>query len=381
MAITAQIVVNRTTNPTQFPQDPVFYLHQPYPSLGSPLPNRSPTQANLQGIGYIAPDSNRTGYAQNYNLGVQYELPANFVLEVGYIGNKGTRLEANGLDNLNQLPVSALRLGDDLIQPLSSRPDLAPLPFPGFTGTVAQALRPYPQYGNITQVFSNFGTSHYDSLQVQVTRHLTQGLAVLGAYTYSKAIFTGAESAIDAAGSQDVYNRRLERTIAVFNVPHFVKLTWIYELPFGKGRRWLNEGILSSIFGGWGADGNSPVPLGQPALDNRCRPSHSALQRHHPARLDSGRAGRAQQRRRRADQRHWRAIFEPGRLRPCSAYRQQYPVAAWHGAAAAAERARPGDLQRRLWAGEEVCRSMRPWTSSCAQTSSTPLIAAGAVTR
>ncbi len=258
------IVVNRTTNPTQFPQDPVFYWDQPYPSLGSPLPNRSPTQANLQNIGYIAPDSNRTGYAQNYNLGVQYELPASFVLEVGYIGNKGTRLEANGLDNLNQLPVSALRLGDDLIQPLSARPGLAPIPFPGFTGTVAQALRPYPQYGNITQVFSNFGTSHYDSLQVQVTRHLTQGLAVLGAYTWSKAIYTGAESAIDAASSQDVYDRRLERTIAAFNVPHFVKLTWIYELPFGKGRRWLNDGILSSIFGGWGVTGIHQYRSGNP---------------------------------------------------------------------------------------------------------------------
>ena len=87
---------------------------------------------------------------------------------------------------------------------------------------------------------------------MQVTRHLTKGLSVLGAYTWSKAIFTGSESAIDAAGSQDVYNRRLERTIAAFNIPHFVKLTWIYEMPLGKGRKWLNDGILSTVIGGWG---------------------------------------------------------------------------------------------------------------------------------
>jgi hypothetical protein len=250
------IAVNRTTNPTQFPQDPVFFLHQPYPGFTATLPNRSPALANNLGIGYIAPDSNRVGYAQNYSLGVQFELPASFVLEVGYIGNKGTRLEANGLDNLNQLPVSALALGDNLNELLSARPNLAPLPYPGFTGTVAQALRPFPQFGNITQVFANFGTSRYDSMQVQVTRHLTKGLSALGAYTWSKAIFTGSESAIDAAGSQDVYNRRLERTITSFNIPHFVKLTWIYELPLGKGRKWLTGGVLSHVIGGWTLTGN-----------------------------------------------------------------------------------------------------------------------------
>src|SRR6266545_653539 len=250
------IAVNRTFNPTQFPQDPVFYLHQRYPDFTAALPNRSPALANNLGIGYIAPDSNRVGYAQNYSLGVQFELPASFVLEVGYIGNKGTRLEANGLDNLNQLPVSALALGDDLNELLSARPNLAPLPYPGFNGTVAQALRPFPQFGNITRVFANFGTSHYDSMQVQVTRHLTKGLSVLGAYTWSKAIFTGSESAIDAAGSQDVYNRHLERTITSFNIPHFVKLTWIYDLPLGKGRKWLTGGVLSHVIGGWTLTGN-----------------------------------------------------------------------------------------------------------------------------
>jgi hypothetical protein len=246
------IAIDQNTNPTTFPQDPVYYLHQPFPSLVGTLPNRNPAQLNNQGYNYIAPDSNRVGYAQNYSLTVQYQLPASFVAEVGYIGNKGTRLEANGLDNLNQLPVSALRYGDDLFAQLSARPGLGiPLPYAGFNGTVAQALRPYPQFGNIGQIFANFGTSHYDSLQVQVTRHLTKGLAFLGAYTWSKAIFTGSDSAIDAAGSQDVYNRRLERSISSFHIPHFVKLTWIYELPFGKNRKWLNDGFLSHVIGGW----------------------------------------------------------------------------------------------------------------------------------
>lgn len=250
------IAVNQNTNPTPFPQDPVLYLHQPFPSLVGTLPNRNPAQLNNQGYNYVAPDSNRVGYAQNYSLTFQYQLPGSFVAEVGYIGNKGTRLEANGLDDLNQLPLDALRYGDDLFQQLSARPNIGvAVPYAGFNGTVAQALRPFPQYTGIGRIFANFGTSHYDSLQVQVTRHLTKGLAVLGAYTWSKAIFTGSDSQIDASGSQNVYNRSLERSITSFNIPHFVKLTWIYELPFGKGRRWLNQGFLSTLIGGWSMTG------------------------------------------------------------------------------------------------------------------------------
>ncbi len=259
------IAVNQATNPTPFPQDPVLFLHQPFPSLVGALPNRNPAQLNNQGYNYIAPDSNRVGYAQNYSLTIQYQLPAQFVAEVGYIGNKGTRLEANGLDDLNQLPVSALRFGDDLFQQLSARPGLGiPLPYAGFNGTVAQALRPYPQFTGIGRIFANFGTSHYDSLQVQITRHLTKGLAILGAYTWSKAIFTGSDSAIDAAGSQDVYNRRLERSITSFHVPHFVKFTWIAELPFGKKRRWVQDGFLSHVIGGWTMTGIHNYRVGDP---------------------------------------------------------------------------------------------------------------------
>ncbi len=258
------IAVNATTVPLRFPQDPVMYLHDRFPDFQGTLPNRNPALQNNLGIGYIAPDSNRVGYGQNYNLGIQYQLPASFVLEVGYIGNKGTRLEANGLDNLNQLPVSALQYGDRLIQRLSANPGLVPVPYPGFNGTVAQALRPFPQYAGVGQLFANFGTSHYDSLQVQLTRHLTKGLAVLGAYTWSKAIFTGSDSAIDEPSSQNVYDRAAERSITSFNYPHFLKVTWIWDVPFGKGRKWLTGGPLGHIVGGWTVTGIHNYRSGDP---------------------------------------------------------------------------------------------------------------------
>jgi carboxypeptidase family protein len=258
------IAVNSATIQLPYPQAPAIYLQNPFPSFSGTLPNRNPALANNQGIGYIAPDSNRVGYAQNYNLGFQYLLPASLVLEASYIGNKGTRLDSNGLDNMNQLPLNALKYGDRLIENLSDNPGLVPLPYPGFTGTVAQALRPYPQYGNIGQIFANFGTSNYNSLQLQVTRHLTRGLAIMGAYTWSKAIFVGTDSAIDAAGSQDVNQRNLERTITSFSMPHIFKLTWVLDLPVGKGRKWNPGKVLGAVIGGWTLTGIHNYRSGDP---------------------------------------------------------------------------------------------------------------------
>jgi carboxypeptidase family protein len=247
-----------------FPQDPVMYLQDRYPDFPGVLPNKDPGLQNGQTPVYTAPDSNRVAYAQNYNLGFQYELPASFVLEASYIGNKGTRLEANGLDQMDQLPVSALSLGDALIQPRSANPGLAPLPYPGFTGTLAQALRRFPQYNGVTQIYANFGTSHYNSLQLQVMRHFSKGLAVLAAYTWSKVLFTGAESSIDAATSQDVYTRSLEKAPASFSIPQVFKLTWIYELPFGKGKPFNATGVLGHIVGGWTVTGIHNYRSGDP---------------------------------------------------------------------------------------------------------------------
>ena len=259
------ISLSPTNVPLRFIQDPVLYLQDRYPDFAGTLPNKNPAGKNGQGGSYIARDSNRVGYGQNYNLGAQLELPRSMVLEVSYIGNKGTRLEANGLDQLDQLPVSFLALGDKLLQPLSANPGLAPLPYPGFTSTLAQALRKYPQYNGISQIFANFGTSHYDSMQVTLTRHLTNGLALLGAYTWSKAIVTGSESAIDAQGSQDVYNRRLERSLTSYHIPHFVKVTWIYDLPIGKAK-WMNidNRVLNFLIGGWTVTGNHNYRSGNP---------------------------------------------------------------------------------------------------------------------
>lgn len=254
---------NQNTNLTNPSVDPVMFLSQPYPNFAGTLPNKNPSLQNGQDITYIAPDGNRLGYVQNFNLGFQFQLPGRFVLETSYIGNIGNRIVSRGLDRLNQLPVSALQYGDALLDPLSSHPGLVPVPYAGFTGTVAQALRQYPQYQNVSQYLPNFGHSNYNSLQVSATRHLSNGLAVLAAYTFSKAI-ADADSTLDPIAAQDVFNRRLERSITAYHVPQFLKLTWIYELPIGPGKALNIGGLPGKVIGGWVVTGVQSYRSGDP---------------------------------------------------------------------------------------------------------------------
>ena len=255
------INVSSANTQLRFAEEPVQYLHDVYPNFQSALPNRNPAIANGQGITYVAPDHSQLPYMQNWNLGFQFALPANTVFEVNYVGNKGTNLPLPGFDNLNAMPVSLLSMGNVLQSPWSPATGV-PEPFPGFAGTVQQAIRPYPQYTGITQPYPYFGTSLYNSLQAQVTRHFRGGFSYLLAYTWSKALGFGSDSAIDGATPIDPFNRRLDRSIAGYHIPHFFKATWIAELPIGPGRPIPLSGIANTLFGGWQATGIHQIRSG-----------------------------------------------------------------------------------------------------------------------
>ncbi|MBI1790649.1 MAG: TonB-dependent receptor [Acidobacteria bacterium] len=244
------------TSSTGFADDPSIYLRNPYPSLARALPNTDPNSANYQDVATTARDANRPGYTQNYNFTIQYQLASSTVLEVAYVGNKGTRVwggtPGSGYTDYNGLPASLLRMGDVLNETVADNPKYTP--FPAFDDglSVAQALRPYPQYGQVNEQFPYNSNSTYNSLQVTATKHLSKNLGFLAAYTFSKAI-----GYIDANGPgayytsvQDYFNRKLDRSITEFSTPHEFKLTWVYESLVGKGRRW-DLGWANAIIGGW----------------------------------------------------------------------------------------------------------------------------------
>ena len=247
--------------------NPVMYWDNGYPPYNFTLPDLDPTLDNGQGIAYIPGDSNHQPYSQNYTMGFQFLLPKSTTLMASYVGNKGTHLGASGLNDLNQLNPKYLSFGDELLDNVSLHPSI-PLPYPSFTGTVAQALLPYPQYapGGVSYFFPYFGTSDYNAAQVVVNHRAGKGLSFLVSYAFQKTIsLTDSNLYGYTNGSQDVYNRRLERSVAGFDHPQQLKVTWIYELPFGRGRRFLNRGgVVNQILGGWTATGIQAYQSGDP---------------------------------------------------------------------------------------------------------------------
>jgi hypothetical protein len=171
----------------------------------------------------------RTGYAQHLNLGVQHQLRGNTVLEVRYTANMSRKLPT-GNTNINQVRIEQAGPGN------------------------AQVLRPYPQFNNVTVLSPTMGSNNYHSGTVRVERRYSKGLSFLAGYTFSRAIGDTANTPGglgDDQTYQDLYNRRLDKGPDSLDIIHRVVFSSTYDLPWGKGRRWLTSGAASYILGGW----------------------------------------------------------------------------------------------------------------------------------
>jgi len=221
----------------------------------------NPTVQNGTNVTMIGAGDGRSPYFQNYQFSVQRALTARMSLEAGYVGVKGTRL-GNGLISLNQVDPKYLALGPLLTQSVTSPAAQAAgikIPYAGFTGSVAQSLRPYPQYLNIVNNSNPNGNSTYNALQLKLTKRLSHGLTLLGAYTWSKSITDGNIAAGGGPSGQDYYNRALEKALSTNDVPQVLVLAYTYELPFGRG-----NGIAAKLLGGWQLAGIQQYSTGKP---------------------------------------------------------------------------------------------------------------------
>lgn len=183
----------------------------------------------------------RTAYMQHWNLNVQRELARNTVLEISYVGSKGTKLLT--ARDINQPQPSALPPG---------------LPF---------VPRPNPQFDDIDLLESR-ANSNYHSLQARYQQRLSSGLAALVSYTWSRSIDDASNffsSAGDPNFPQNSYAARSERGRSNFDVSHRLSASYSYDLPFGKGRRYLRDsGLVSTILGGWQTFGIVTLQTGRP---------------------------------------------------------------------------------------------------------------------
>lgn len=211
-----------------------FFLRDGVPgfSLSEPVRNASFGAVRLgqnpnTAVTFFEQDR-RSGYSIQYNFGLQRELPGRMVAEAAYVGSV-SRKQANGNLTLNQIPPALLRTG------------------------ASQRDRPFPQFSNVTILNPGLASGSYNSMLLRLERRLAGGLLLQASYTWAKLLNDYSDSAVgdESATYSDFYNRRADWGPDGNDIRH--RLTWssVWELPFGKGKRFLADHPARWIAGGW----------------------------------------------------------------------------------------------------------------------------------
>ena len=236
--------------------------------------------ATLEGGNVIAPLPNLgQPYVQQWNFNVQKELGFGSMMQLGYAGSKGTRLPfvvANSGNTMNQLDSSYFGLGNALLTQVVN-PFFGVLPTSvGVLGqrTVAQGylLKQYPQYLSLKFPQLNVGSSTYNALQASFQKRFTEGGTIVVNYTWSKFLSntdssTGyLEGSVRPGSVQDWNNLGANKSLVSQDVPHRMVVSYVYDLPFGKGKRFLGglTGAANKILSGWSLNGVSTFQKGFP---------------------------------------------------------------------------------------------------------------------
>lgn len=241
------------------------------PAIGNSLgPLTSVGDAN---VGFLRND--KQPYIEQWNFGVQRELPGDLLVETAYVGSHGVHLEDFAGAQFNVLPDKYLSLGNALFNSL-------PNPFYGVapatsaigassTITLRQLLLPYPYFGSVVGQAGHIATSSYNGMQFKVQKRMSKGLSTLLSYTFSKMIDDASRTDAWAGGHQDFNNRRLDRSISSDDRSQVLNWSLIYELPFGRGKPLagnFNVPVISQLISGWQVDSIMTFAKGIPLIIN-----------------------------------------------------------------------------------------------------------------
>ncbi len=195
-----------------------------------------------------------TPYTEQYNLNIQREITKNMLLTIGYVGNQGHD------------------------QSIRFNPNQASLPTDPSNPSPIQSRRPFPDIGDVTAQY-NVGYSNYNSLQAKLQKTFSDGFSFLASYTYSRAF-----DLIDSDSLQLGYDAgnlwRLNYGPAGWDQPQNFTVSYVYELPFGHGKRFLTSAnrLEDGFLGGWQLNGitsyESGLPFGVQGADNSDTGSH-----------------------------------------------------------------------------------------------------------
>lgn len=229
-------------------------------------------------------------YYEDWSFNIQHSFKPSLVLSVAYSASAGHALPGAGVAGpyTNQIPTRYLALGSllgstltpaTLAQAQALFPNIQ-IPFPNFTGTIGQAVKPFPQYNGISDPWLDVGNSTYNSLQISLNKRLSRGLTFMVNYTFSKELD-------DLAGVRDPNKDFLEKAPGAIDRPNVASATFVYQLPFGSGHG-MNNGnrMLNSAISHWQLSGiftfTSGAPLsitgtcvGGGVIDASCYPNYN----------------------------------------------------------------------------------------------------------
>ena len=227
----------------------------PYPTMTSGfspfIPNGNQATPTLgvggfQNAGWVDPSAGRPARQNQWSIGIQRELTHDLALDVSYVGNRGVWWSSPGLVNINAItPQRLASFGLSLNNPA----DVALLtqtlgstavqgrgftaPYVGFSSanTLAQALRPFPQFGTITAIGSPLGKTWYDSLQAKATKRFSRGLTFTSAFTWQKSLGQGIDVPVGGVLNNILANPANSKSYSQFDQPFTFVVSASYTTP------------------------------------------------------------------------------------------------------------------------------------------------------
>lgn len=271
-------------------------LTTPPLSNGFPAAQHSPLYGGL--VQFFTPPSHDP-MVQQWNFEIERELPGDMMISVGYVGNHGTHLVGESFQQFNFVPTA------DILKYKNQLNTVVPITsiYSGQTASALQQiwgsstlplsilLEPYPAYGTVQNNVGFEGESTYNGLNVRLQKRYSKGVTFVAAYTYSKLMTNaavanlaamlvdpihwtragniggraGSLGIVNGGGFQDLDNKNADRAVGASDIPQMFNLASTYELPFGKGKPFLNQnGFLNALIGGWRLSGNFNAQSGLP---------------------------------------------------------------------------------------------------------------------
>ncbi|MEO8661261.1 MAG: hypothetical protein ABI693_22515, partial [Bryobacteraceae bacterium] len=260
---------------------PAFNLDSGFPAY-SKASNISTTADNgTNGPQYRPVDGNHLSYTQQFNLTLEHKIGNNSIVSVAFVGNKGTHLPSQ-MQPLNVLNPNLLSMGSALnavFEPGQTSLNGVNAPYAGWAEsltscapTVAQALVPFPQFcGGLTGNNENRGTSFYQSFQAKYEKQFSGGFYLGANYTWSQLKTNASSTTQSTAGYGGIgsvinpFQGSRNYTLSPDDITHTVAVLAVYDLPVGKGKRWINNGGVSDkVLGGWSISSSMKFTSGMP---------------------------------------------------------------------------------------------------------------------